>query len=189
MLDYYTLNKKQKAKRQMSEQSSYYFLPHVGIEQQPQAPFQWDGNYEQQCNAAEEKCLGFDSGGNVFDTKAMSPGGARLSFHDSADYGSFLKDEKAFESLCKMAAGSPSGKRCQIAPEQAQAAIQSLAQQGAVETFRGGPRMRRRLMMARARAVRGLMAARRAAQQLQLIKTVLMIGFLVWLVYTVKKLK
>lgn len=171
----------------MAEQTSYYFLPHVGIEQQPQAPFQWDGNYEQQCTNAAERCLGFDSGGNVFDVKAMSTGGAKLSFHESADYGSFFKDEEAFKSLCQMASGSPSGKRCQLSASEAQAAIQRLSAQGTVETFHPG--VRRRLMMARARAVRGLMAARRAAQQLQLIKTVLMIGFLVWLVYTVKKLK
>ena len=117
----------------------------------------------------------------------MSSGGAKLSFHESADYGSFLKDEVAFKSLCGMASGSPSGKRCEITPEAAQAAIAKLAQQGTVETFH--PSLRRGYQRARLGARRVWLAARRTEQQLQIIKTVIIIGFLVWLISTVKKLK
>ena len=174
----------------MVEQSNYYYLPHVGIEQQPNAPFTWKDNFEKQCEDAADKCLGFDSGGNVFDAGIMSPGGAKLSYHESSDYGIFMKDEVAFKSLCQHASGSPSGKRCTLSAEAARAAIAKLGQQGTVETFH--PVLRRGYRRLRGRSnplVGAWMAARRAEQHLQFINTVLIVVFLVWLVYIVKKLK
>lgn len=171
----------------MAEHSNYFFLPHVGIEQQPSAPFTWKDNYEKQCTAAADKCLGFDSGGNVFDAKIMAPGGAKLSYHESPNYGSFLKDEAAFKSMCQMASGTPTGRRCNTTAKNVENAITGLVKRGAVETF--DPRFRHGLMRARARLRHGFMEARRTAQQLHLFKTVLVFAFLVWLVYTVKKLK
>jgi hypothetical protein len=172
----------------MAEHSNYYYLPHVGIEQQPDAPFTWTDQFEKRCDDAGEKCLGFDSGGNVFDAGMMTPGHAKLSYHDSADYGSFVKDKVAFKSLCKLASGSESGKRCELSPEAAKAAIAKLAQQGSVETFDNNE-LRRGYQRLRGRARHAWRAARRAEHPLQIIKTIMIIVFLVWLINMVKKLK
>ena len=169
----------------MAEHSSYYYLPHVGIEQQPSAPFHWKDNFEKQCNAAAHKCLGFDSGGNVFDAKIMTPGGAKLSIHKSPDYGTFLKDEIAFKSMCKLASGTPSGRRCQVTPEQAQAAIHKLVQEKKVETF--DPVIRRGYHRLRAHTMAHMNAARRVAQHVDIIKLILVIVFFVWILNMSKK--
>lgn len=128
------------------QQQEYYFIPHMGVQQLPQSPFSWSGGSTTPTEArskctAETTCLGYDSAGNAVTSDILAAERkAKFSFHDSPDYGFYLKDERAFKTMCEMGQGTPQGMRCQIAPETARNSLMVLAGQGKLvkENFWGG---------------------------------------------------
>jgi len=106
--------------------SNYFFVPYLGVQQQPKAPFTWTTNLAQNCTAEGTKCLGYDSNNNVFDSGIMQPQGARLSFLPDPTKGSYFNDKNKFAVICSQHLGgqlTTDRTKCQLTAGQAESAV------------------------------------------------------------------
>ena len=120
---------------------TYYFVPYLGVQQQPQAPFHWTTNVAQNCSAQGSKCLGYDYSNNVFDSGILNPKGAKLTYQANPQLGSYFKDPTVFAAICTQHLGgqlSSDQKKCNLTAQQAQSAMQKLSTLGNIAHFDGG---------------------------------------------------
>lgn len=125
----------------MAAPSSYYFIPYLEVNQTPNPPFTWKTDAAQNCTAQREKCLGYTSSGNGFDSNILKEKGAKLAYINDPNKGSYFNDQTKFGAVCAGYLGGQldaSGTKCNITSAQASAALQKLSSQGHISTFDGG---------------------------------------------------
>jgi hypothetical protein len=114
---------------------SYYFLPHIGLEQKPTSLFNWGSgkDHQQKCNDATDQCAGYSTDGKSFDMTILNPDGFKVRVYDEPERGSYFKHKSLFEMACGYMKGTPEGQRCNLDLATAKNTINDLKQRGKVE--------------------------------------------------------
>ena len=142
--------------------SAPHFIPWIGIKQLPSPPFN-------KASSADPKSLGFDSDGRGFDANVfVKPENSQLVLFQSANQGTSFKDMATYTNACSYVGGQMVGQQCQLSQDQAKAAV---AKHGSVNKFSGD------------------MSDYDHSFVVQMLKSLLLIGVLIFLIRTINRMK
>lgn len=140
-----------------------HFIPWIGIKQLPSPPFT-------KASSADPNCLGYDSDGRGFDANVfMKPGNSQLVLFPNANQGTSFKDMSMYTNACSYLGGKIVDQQCQLSQEQASAAVTRHG--GSVNKFSGD------------------MSDYDQSFVVQMLKSLLLIGVLIFLIRTINRMK
>lgn len=148
--------------------SAPYFIPWIGIKQLPSPPFN-------KASSADPKCLGYDSDGRGFDANVfLKPGNSQLVVFPSANQGTSFKDMATYTNACSYVGGQMVGQQCQLSQDQAMAAVAK----------HGSP-----TALAAINKFSGDMSDYDHSFVVQMLKSFVLIGVLIFLIRTINRMK